>query len=78
MVPVVRPCDATPAAVVPRPVDPAGASRDPLGEEDPMSRKLFLGSPGFVGFDCRSEHVKEVAEASLKRLRFDAIDLRWP
>jgi len=33
------------------------------------------GGPGFVGLDSRPEHVKEVAEASLKRLRVDAIDL---
>ena len=31
--------------------------------------------PGFVGLDSRPEHVKEVAAASLKRLRVDAIDL---
>ena len=28
-----------------------------------------------MGLDCRSEHIKEVAEASLKRLRVEAIDL---
>jgi aryl-alcohol dehydrogenase-like predicted oxidoreductase len=33
------------------------------------------GGPGFVGLDSRPERVKEVAEASLKRLRVDAIDL---
>ena len=33
------------------------------------------GSPGFEGLDSRPEHVKEVAEASLKRLGVDAIDL---
>ena len=31
--------------------------------------------PGFVGPDSRPEHIKEVAEASLKRLRIDRIDL---
>jgi aryl-alcohol dehydrogenase-like predicted oxidoreductase len=35
------------------------------------------GSPGFVGLDSRPEHIKEVAEASLKRLRVDAIDLLY-
>src|SRR3954463_16794594 len=35
---------------------------------DPSSRKS-------VGLDSRPEHIKEVAEASLKRLRVDAIDL---
>jgi aryl-alcohol dehydrogenase-like predicted oxidoreductase len=33
------------------------------------------GSPGYEGLDSRPEHIKEVAEASLKRLRVDAIDL---
>jgi aryl-alcohol dehydrogenase-like predicted oxidoreductase len=33
------------------------------------------GSPGYEGLDSRPEHVKEVAEGSLKRLRVDAIDL---
>jgi aryl-alcohol dehydrogenase-like predicted oxidoreductase len=31
--------------------------------------------PGWVGLNSRPEHVKEVAEASLKRLKIDAIDL---
>jgi aryl-alcohol dehydrogenase-like predicted oxidoreductase len=35
---------------------------------DPSTRKA-------VGLDSRPEHIKEVAEASLKRLRVDAIDL---
>jgi aryl-alcohol dehydrogenase-like predicted oxidoreductase len=33
------------------------------------------GSPGFVGLDSRPERIKQVAEASLKRLKVDAIDL---
>lgn len=33
------------------------------------------GSPGWSGFDSRPEHIREVAEASLKRLRTDTIDL---
>jgi aryl-alcohol dehydrogenase-like predicted oxidoreductase len=33
------------------------------------------GSPGFVGPNSRPERIREVAEASLKRLRVDAIDL---
>src|SRR5437868_808965 len=35
---------------------------------DPTTRKA-------VGLDSRPEHIREVAEASLKRLRVDAIDL---
>jgi aryl-alcohol dehydrogenase-like predicted oxidoreductase len=40
--------------------------------------KLDLSKPGpaaMVGVDSRPEHVKEVAEASLKRLKTDVIDL---
>jgi aryl-alcohol dehydrogenase-like predicted oxidoreductase len=33
------------------------------------------GGPGWVGLDSRPEHIKEVAEASLKRLKVDVIDL---
>src|SRR6266540_2425430 len=33
------------------------------------------GEPGWVGLDSRPEHIKQVAEASLKRLKVNAIDL---
>ena len=33
------------------------------------------GGPRWAGLDSRPEHIKEVAEASLKRLKVDAIDL---
>jgi aryl-alcohol dehydrogenase-like predicted oxidoreductase len=33
------------------------------------------GGPGHVGLDSRPERIREVAEASLKRLRIEAIDL---
>jgi aryl-alcohol dehydrogenase-like predicted oxidoreductase len=33
------------------------------------------GERAWVGLDSRPEHIKQVAEASLKRLRVDAIDL---
>src|SRR5215831_2589631 len=33
------------------------------------------GSPGIAGLDSRPEHIKEVANASLKRLKTDVIDL---
>ena len=33
------------------------------------------GTPGWEGLDSRPEHIREVAEASLKRLRIEAIDL---
>jgi aryl-alcohol dehydrogenase-like predicted oxidoreductase len=33
------------------------------------------GRPNWIGLDSRPEHIKEVAEGSLKRLKVDAIDL---
>jgi aryl-alcohol dehydrogenase-like predicted oxidoreductase len=33
------------------------------------------GSPGWQGLNSRPEHIKQVAEASLKRLKIDSIDL---
>ena len=33
------------------------------------------GSPGWQGLNSRPEHIKQVAEGSLKRLKIDAIDL---
>ena len=33
------------------------------------------GEPGYVGLDSRPEQIKQVAEASLQRLKVDAIDL---
>src|SRR3984893_5703199 len=33
------------------------------------------GAPGWAGLDSRPEHIKQVADASLRRLRTDAIDL---
>jgi aryl-alcohol dehydrogenase-like predicted oxidoreductase len=33
------------------------------------------GKPGWTGLDSRPEHIRQVAEASLKRLKIDAIDL---
>ncbi len=35
------------------------------------------GKPGWVGLDSRTEHIRQVAEASLKRLKIDAIDLLY-
>jgi aryl-alcohol dehydrogenase-like predicted oxidoreductase len=35
------------------------------------------GSPGWQGLNSRPEHIKEVVEASLKRLRTDVIDLYY-
>ena len=33
------------------------------------------GGPNWIGLDSRPEHIRQVAEASLKRLRIEAIDL---
>lgn len=33
------------------------------------------GGPKWIGLDSRPEHIRQVAEASLKRLKVDAIDL---
>jgi aryl-alcohol dehydrogenase-like predicted oxidoreductase len=33
------------------------------------------GEPGYVGLDSRPEHIKEVADGSLKRLKVEALDL---
>jgi len=33
------------------------------------------GEPGYVGLDSRPEHIKDVAEGSLTRLKLDALDL---
>ena len=35
------------------------------------------GKPGWAGLDSRPEHIRQVAEASLKRLNIDAIDLLY-
>jgi aryl-alcohol dehydrogenase-like predicted oxidoreductase len=35
------------------------------------------GKPGWVGVDSRPQHIREVAEASLRRLRTDVIDLLY-
>ncbi|TAE57255.1 MAG: aldo/keto reductase [Bacteroidetes bacterium] len=37
--------------------------------------KPAASGPGWSGLDSRPEHIREVAEASLKRLRIEAIDL---
>ena len=33
------------------------------------------GGPQWIGVDSRPEHIRQVAEASLKRLKIEAIDL---
>lgn len=57
-----------------------GEALEPFKSEVVIATKFGFnlnpdGSPGFTGLNSRPEHIKEVAEASLKRLRTDAIDL---
>ena len=57
-----------------------GEALSPLRDQVVIATKFGFklkpnGEPGFIGLDSRPEHIREVAEASLKRLRIDAIDL---
>jgi aryl-alcohol dehydrogenase-like predicted oxidoreductase len=57
-----------------------GEALSPVREQVVIATKFGFklkpnGEPGFIGLDSRPEHIKEVAEASLKRLKIDAIDL---
>jgi aryl-alcohol dehydrogenase-like predicted oxidoreductase len=57
-----------------------GEALSPLREQVVIATKFGFkldpdGGPKWVGLDSRPEHIKEVAEASLKRLKIDAIDL---
>jgi aryl-alcohol dehydrogenase-like predicted oxidoreductase len=57
-----------------------GEALSPLRDQVVIATKFGFklhpdGSPGWLGLDSRPERIKEVAEASLKRLKVDAIDL---
>jgi len=57
-----------------------GEALHPLREQVAIATKFGFklkpdGSAGYIGLDSRPVHIKEVAEASLKRLKIDAIDL---
>ena len=57
-----------------------GAALSPLRERVVIATKFGFrldpaGGPRWVGLDSRPEHIRQVAEASLKRLGIDAIDL---
>ncbi len=57
-----------------------GEALSPFREQVVIATKFGFkldpnGGPKWVGLDSRPEHIKEVAEASLKRLKVDAIDL---
>jgi len=57
-----------------------GEALSPLRDQVVIATKFGFklhpdGSPGFLGLDSRPEQIKRVAEASLKRLKTDSIDL---
>ncbi len=57
-----------------------GEGLSPIREQVVIATKFGFklkpnGEPGWLGLDSRPEHIKEVSEASLKRLKIDAIDL---
>jgi aryl-alcohol dehydrogenase-like predicted oxidoreductase len=57
-----------------------GEALSPFREQVVIATKFGFklkpdGEPGWVGLDSRPEHIKQVAEASLKRLKVEVIDL---
>ncbi len=59
-----------------------GEALEPLRDKVVIATKFGMdinpdGSRGTRGLDSRPEHIKQVAEASLKRLRTDVIDLLY-
>ena len=59
-----------------------GEALSPLRDQVVIATKFGFklnpdGSPGWQGLDSRPEHIKEAVEGSLKRLKFDVIDLLY-
>ena len=57
-----------------------GEALSPLRDQVVIATKFGFrlkpnGEPGFIGLDSRPERIKKAADASLKRLKVDAIDL---
>src|SRR6476469_2596142 len=57
-----------------------GEALSPFREQVVIATKFGFqlkpdGSPGWLGLNSRPEHIKKVADASLKRLKIDTIDL---
>jgi aryl-alcohol dehydrogenase-like predicted oxidoreductase len=57
-----------------------GEALSPLRDQVVIATKFGMdinpdGSPGWQGLNSRPEHIRQVAEASLKRLKIDVIDL---
>lgn len=62
--------------------DLLGEALEPVRDKVVIATKFGFnlnpdGSPGWQGVNSKPEHIKEVAEASLKRLRTDVIDLYY-
>ena len=52
-----------------------GEALGPFRNQVVIATKFGFDLAAFPGLNSRPEHIKQVAEASLKRLRIDAIDL---
>ena len=52
-----------------------GEALAPIREQVVIATKFGFDTKNFPGLNSRPEHIKEVAEASLKRLKIDVIDL---
>jgi aryl-alcohol dehydrogenase-like predicted oxidoreductase len=52
-----------------------GEALEPFRDKVVIATKFGFGTSGISALDSRPEHIKQVAEASLKRLRIDVIDL---
>ena len=52
-----------------------GEALSPFREQVVIATKFGFNIEAFPGLNSRPEHIKQVAEASLKRLKIDAIDL---
>ena len=52
-----------------------GEALEPFRHKLVIATKFGFGPGGITGLDSRPEHIKQVAEASLKRLRTEVIDL---
>jgi aryl-alcohol dehydrogenase-like predicted oxidoreductase len=52
-----------------------GEALSPVREQVVIATKFGFDVKAFPGLDSRPEHIKQVAEASLKRLKVEAIDL---
>src|SRR6476646_5146431 len=54
-----------------------GEALEPIRDQVAIATKFGFAIDGTIGLNSRPEHIKQVAEASLKRLRTDRIDLYY-